>query len=223
MQIRLKQAKFMKIKFIILFVLISFINCFSQEINKTDNNIEFNDGVFLTFDDFKKNSGIAFSQIISEKEFDNPNEINDFLKNKKIYIFDNNGIKKEIKTKNIWGYCFNNKIYIHLNNQYNFIPIVGSISHFISNKEVYHNTYTDPFDQTYNYSANNNYRTSEPQEYILDFYSGIVYEFNIKNFLLLLSKDEELYKEFVDLPKRKQRQMIYIYLRRFNQKHPVGL
>ena len=206
----------MQIKIAILFLIIG-LSSFAQ---KTENNFTFNDGIFLTFNDFKSNNSIAFSQIISDIQLNNTSSINDILKKKKIIFFDNNGIQQERKTKTIWGYCFNNKIYIHFNNEYNIIPIVGNISHFVANKQVYHNTYVDPFDAQYT-SGYNNYRTSEPQEYILDFNSGAVYEFNIKNFSLLLSKDEKLYTEFANLKKRQQRQMIYIYLRRFNKDNPI--
>ncbi len=209
----------MQIKIFILLLLITNTNIFAQE--TSDNKLNFNDGIFITFNNFKHNSSIAFSQIITNEQLNNTNSINEILKQKKINFFDNNGIKQELKTKTIWGYSFNNKIYIHYNNEYNIIPIIGSISHFIANKQVYHNTYVDPFDAQYT-SGYNNYRTSEPQEYILDFNSGAIYEFNIKNFLLLLSKDEKLYTEFTKLKKRQQRQMIYIYLRKFNEKNPIS-
>jgi len=207
-----------KIKYYILlfFVFSTYISAQAQD------NIKFNDGVFISFDDFKHNKSIAFSQLITNNDLYNENSVKEFLNKKKIYFFDNNGIKQELKTKIIWGYCINNKIYIHYNNEYNIIPFVGSISHFIANKQVYHNTYTDPFADPYS-AGYNNYSTSESREYILDFDTGVVYEFNTKNFLLLLSKDNELYTEFVNLKKRKQRQMMYIYLRRFNEKHQISL
>jgi len=211
----IQNSKQMRFKIILILFIALSINIFAQD----NQNLTFNDGIFISFNDFKQNQSIAFSQIISNKPIEN--DIKEFLKKKKINYFDNNGIQQELKTKNIWGYCYNNKIYIHYNNEYNIIPIIGSISHFIANKQVYTQAYSDPFQSPYSY--NDTYKTSEPQEYILDINSGAVYEFNIKNFLLLLSKDNDLYTEFIKLKKRQQRQMIYIYLRRFNEKHRITL
>lgn len=208
----------MKIK--LLFILLSiYFNSYSQNNNtKYGNNFSFNDGIYINFDDFKTNQSIAFSQIITNKIPENIESINALLKNKKIKYFDKNGVENEIKSKSIWGYSFNNKVYINLNGEFNIIPIIGNISHFIANKQVYNNSYIDPFDDGF---SSIDRPTTEPQEYILDFNTGAIYEFTIKNFQLLISVDSTLYTEFAKLKKREKREMIYIFLRRFNKSHPI--
>ena len=48
-------------------------------------------------------------------------------------------------------------------------------------------------------------------------------EFTLDNTKRLLMKDAELYEEFVKERKKKQKDLMFIYLRKYNEKHPLML
>lgn len=75
--------------------------------------------------------------------------------------------------------------------------------------------YNDPFGNPY---PRYTYISSQ---YILDFEFGKVLEFTVENMEAVLQRDAELYKEFLALKKRKKRDSIFLYLRKYNEKHPI--
>jgi hypothetical protein len=58
--------------------------------------------------------------------------------------------------------------------------------------------------------------------YILSFDTSNIYKFKLKEFSMLLEKkDKELFDEFSKFPNSKQKDMMFIYLTKLNEKHPV--
>jgi hypothetical protein len=60
-------------------------------------------------------------------------------------------------------------------------------------------------------------------QYTIEFETGKVIEYDLKNVELLLMKDPELYDEFMQLSRKKKKQMMFLYLRKYNEKHPLYL
>jgi len=58
-------------------------------------------------------------------------------------------------------------------------------------------------------------------QYLLDFESGKIMEFNRESVKILLMQDSELYDEFMKIKKRKQDDLLFFFLRRLNEKNPV--
>ena len=58
---------------------------------------------------------------------------------------------------------------------------------------------------------------------MIDFETGKAYEYDRNNLEMLLMKDPELYEEFVSLRNRNQKKMMFVYLRKFNERNPVML
>ena len=185
---------------------------------------KFKDGLFLNFEQVKLNDPIQKSQIVTKIDYNSFNFYETLFQDEKISLYDNLGIKKDLKIKKIWGFSDRGVLYINLNEEFNRIPVFGSISHFIANK-----TYTeyDPYSYSpYNRYSTHHYSDSRTtktvlMQYILDFESGKIYDFNYKSVELLISKDEELYEEFVKLSNRKKKKLKFLYLRKYNKKHPV--
>jgi hypothetical protein len=48
-------------------------------------------------------------------------------------------------------------------------------------------------------------------------------EYDTKNVEVLLMKDPELYDEFVRLSRKKKKQMLFYYIRKYNEKNPLYL
>ena len=48
-------------------------------------------------------------------------------------------------------------------------------------------------------------------------------EYDIENTELLLMRDSELYEEFVRLPNNKRKDLMFVYIRKYNEKNPLYL
>jgi len=46
-------------------------------------------------------------------------------------------------------------------------------------------------------------------------------EFNVENTKLLLMKDITLYEEYVQLSRKKKKELMFVYMRKFNDKNPL--
>ena len=61
-------------------------------------------------------------------------------------------------------------------------------------------------------------------EYIIinnELYCGKILEFNVENTELLLMKDNQLYEEYVQLSHKKKKDLMFVYIRKFNEKNPL--
>jgi hypothetical protein len=59
------------------------------------------------------------------------------------------------------------------------------------------------------------------KQYIFDFEEGKKLEFDVENTELLLMKDSKLYEEFVQLSRKKKRDLMFVYIRKFNENNPL--
>jgi len=212
----------------LLIILLTFLslNISAQENNtpegyvKYTNAFKFKDGIYENFIQVKENNPIQKSQIVTNIDYNSFDFYDLLLEEKTIKVYDNLGVNKEIKTENIWGFSNKGVLYINLNDEYNRIPVFGSISHFIANK-----TYVeyDPYSyNSYNRYSYDPYNTKTVlMQYLLDFETGKIYDFNYKSVELLIAKDQDLYEEFSKLSKRKKKKLQFLYIRKYNQKHPV--
>ena len=124
-----------------------------------------------------------------------------------------------VKTSDIWGYARKGSLYIQKGELFNRMPVLGSICHFVANVTVYNDRHYDPY---YNYSYNvQPNTTNELRQFILDFETGKVLEYNYESVLIILMRDEELYEEFNNLKKRKKREKKFLYVRKYNEKYPL--
>ena len=64
---------------------------------------------------------------------------------------------------------------------------------------------------------------TELRQYLMDFESGEVMEYDIEGVEILLMKDPELHDEYVSLSRRKKGQLKFVYIRKYNEKHPLYL
>ena len=194
-------------------------------------DFEFRDGLFANFETVKENNPIPPARIVTDEDLFDRAFYDKMTVLKEIVIYDENGVKKVLKTENIWGYSRNGILYINVGSAFHRISFMGSISHFVATVTTYNpNTY-DPY--YYNPYYSNSYyynRYSQPQsnvgstdlrQYLLDFETGDVMEYDTESVEVLLMKDPELADEFQALRSRQQKQMKFVYIRRFNEKHPL--
>jgi hypothetical protein len=58
-------------------------------------------------------------------------------------------------------------------------------------------------------------------QYLIDFETGKILEYDVDNTELLLMKDSELYEEYMRLPNKKRKDLMFVYIRKFNEKNPL--
>ena len=227
----------MKYQFVIIFAFIMIATGFSQQrdtshLTRYTQDFKFTDGIFLNFEQVKNNSPLARSKILTTIDYNDEDFFGQILKEKLISFYDELGSKQSVETKKIWGYARNGNLYIKVNDELNRITFVGSISHFIANINSYPNRSYDPYMyngyseyNAYNYGYGNPYSNNvvnkEVRQFILDFETGKVLDFEVKEMETILIRDAKLYEEFSSLNARKQKQLKFVYLRKYNERNPL--
>lgn len=186
----------------------------------------FNEGIFLNFDQVKQNSPLPKTHIITTIDYNTLDFFDQLVENKTISIIDQYGMQQNMKIGSIWGYSKRGILYINHNNEFNRIPVLGNISHFVANKTyVDSRNYNDPYYYNpYNYNMRNTQpttTTTELRQYILDFETGKVMDYSTDVVEVILMRDTELYDEFNALKKREKKKMIFLYLRKYNNRNPI--
>jgi len=188
---------------------------FILEVNLIAQNEKLKSGIYLNFQNFKNNNPLPIEKICFEKKA-GLFLIDNLVNNDKFTFVDDSGFVREFYTKNIWGFYENGNIYIKRNREFFKIIYVGKISFFISKIQ------TVMSEQLFEMSPYKRiFPNEEFKQYLLDFETGQVYDFNEKNLEKLLANDTLLYNEFKSLSKKQKKQLKFYYIRRYNEKHPL--
>lgn len=179
-------------------------------------NFRLADGIYLQFGNFRTNKPIPKSRIVSDYDSTRLDFIRQVLSKNTMVYKDDNGTEQTVSTSKIWGYAENGAVYLWLNNAFNRIMVIGSICHFTA------------YETTYAYMGSpvgygSPYGTPQQQlvQLVLDTKTGSVLQFNSDVILKLLQPDKKLFDEFSALHKKKRREQMFIYLRKFNEAHPL--
>ncbi len=185
-------------------------------------DFKFNDGIFMDYNDFKMNNAVPFEHIITSYNPQSPDFLTQLISEPECKYYQD-GQKKTVSTKTIWGYSKNGVVHIQYSKAFYRIPLLGQISFFIANVEVVRsNGYTgNPYQNSVYYPYEGTYTSTELRKFIFDFSTGMVFEYSIENLTRFMSADQALYQEFTSLKKRKQKELDFLYLRKFNDKHPI--
>ena len=232
-----------KMKYILVFLTLAINSAFlafsqsgEKRIDKYSPDFEFKNGIYLDFSNVKMNNPLPSSRIVSEIPHDDPSFYDKLMSSKKVTYFDDFGVQQTLSSDDIWGFSRNGIIYIKIGNGFSRVTIIGGICHFVADITTYSSRYNDPYNYypysnyPYSYSpygynrygySPGNYSTSEMKQYLIDFETGKVMEYNEKNLSVLLMKDPELHDEYVSLRKKKQKQLKFLYIRKYNEKNPI--
>lgn len=201
----------------------------SDSVKKVIYNSEFRfkDGLYLNFAQVKNNHPVLKERLVANVGAEDERFFDLILADKQITYFDDFGTKQQTTAKSLWGYTMNGILYIRLYDSYNRISYVGNICHFIATITVT-NRSTDPYFYSpyyYNRSlySSSGATSSEMKQFLIDFDSGKVYDYDEKSVGVLLMKDSLLYDEYSTLKKKKREQLKFFYIRKFNEKHPLML
>jgi hypothetical protein len=219
------------ILFIINLLLIPSIAISQTDTVKYTPEFEFKDGFYFSFSQVKQNDPIPGARLISDYDHNDVDFYNKILDQKHLAFFDKNGVRQQVPVSKLWGFSRNGVLYIKLGEGFHRITIVGSICHFVATVTTYNDRYYDPYYggrygrtpyyDPYSPYNRRNTRNSEMRQYLLDFESGKVMDYDFKSIEVLLMKDPELHDEFAELRKRKKKQLKFYYLRKFNERNPL--
>ena len=210
---------------------------------KYTTEFKFRDGFYLNFEQVRNNKPIPKSRILTSIEYNSNSFFDQITEQPKFTYFDDLGNSQEVETGKLWGYSKNGILFINIQGSFNKITIMGNICHFVANITIYNNRYNSPYGYSpygyspYGYSSygygyspygyspygygSPGYRTTELRQFILDFNTGKVLEYDSKNILMLIMSDPELHDEYSNLRSKKQRQLQFMYIRKFNERHPL--
>jgi hypothetical protein len=206
-------------------------------------DFRFTDGIYLNFDQVRLNKPIPKAKLLTSVDYNDREFFKKIMEIENIYYYDNMGIRQEIAKNTIWGYARNGILYIQIQENFNRITFVGSICHFVADITTYDSRYNsspygyyDPYYSPYGYSnyyspytyyspyspyRQSNVGRNELKQYLIDFESGKVIEFDVDNTELLLMKDNQLYDEYIQLSRKKKKEQMFVYIRKFNEKNPL--
>lgn len=203
-------------------------------------DFRFNDGIFFNFEQVRANEPVSKAKILTSADYNDRDFFKKVFENDKIYYYNAMGIREEVSKEDIWGYSRNGILYIQVQGGFNRITYVGNVCHFVADITSYDRRYYgspynhyDPYYSPYSYNSYYSpyympYRPTtvsrnELVQYMIDFETGNLIEYELKNVEAILSKDPELYDEFMKLRRKKKKQMMFLYLRKYNEKHPLYL
>ncbi|MBN1116259.1 MAG: hypothetical protein JXA77_03575 [Bacteroidales bacterium] len=208
----------------------SFVGCqeSSDSLFEYTSDFKFTEGVYPDFESVLRNTPIPKGRIISEYSFSDNEFFTHVLGKKYVYYFDNLGNRIEFPTNKIWGYSRNGFLYIQVSRGFYRITMLGSISHFLAYETTeYYNNYnpynTSPYYNTYTYSSPSRSSSTEMRQYLLDFKTGQLMDYTVQAVEVLLMYDPDLHTEYMQLSKRKKKQMKFLYIRKFNERNPLYL
>lgn len=195
-----------------------------QLVSQTDSVLvtelaPFNDGLYLTHSDHRHNKPIPKQDIVTKI---NKDQVDFFYKvtSEKTLEYLANGASLTIDPKTIWGFVQNHVLFINYKGVFYRVPVFGSISYFVGVIEVT-GYYTGVYDPMYGMGGGRAIKTKELSEFILNYYEGKVYPFEMDLLDKLLSTDEVVYKEFKSLSRRKRQKQVTRFIRMYNDRHPV--
>jgi hypothetical protein len=204
-------------------------------------DFRFTDGIYLSFDQVKLNKPIPKAKILTSVDYNDREFFKKVMEPGKIYFYDNMGVRQEVAINNIWGYSRNGVLYVQIQGNFNRITFVGSICHFVADITTYDSRYYnspygyyDPYYSPYGYRSyynpynpyyypygQSNMSRTELKQYLIDFESGKILEFDVSNTELLLMKDSKLYEEYVQLSRKKKKELMFVYIRKFDENNPL--
>jgi len=221
----------MKIKHIFSWLLLlGSCFCFSQ--NDSIPNVApesvLKDGIYLSFDDLKTNNPLPKENVINNDDKTQSDFISKTLSSNKEIMFTYKGSQYRAEVSKIWGYCQNGNVYVHYADKFARITVFGNISHFLATVMVtryvsnggyggygmgmgYGGGYSVPVKQ------------AEVHEFLMDYNSGDIIECTPTNLETFLSKDMRLYNQYLQIKKRKRKDFMILYIRKYNAEHPITI
>jgi hypothetical protein len=215
-------------------LLLSLSTLFAQDapdgMVKYSPDFRFNEGIYPNFQSVRNNDPIPKTRLVSYADLFSRDFFERVTEEKEIVFYDDFGVKQELKTSDIWGYGRNGILFVNLGSKFHRVSFIGNIGHFVATITTYNQGYYDPYYYSPSYYQNRyyrapgtNYSTTEVRQYLIDFETGDLMEFDVPSVEILLMKDPELHDEYMSLRRKKKKQYKFVYIRKFNERNPLYL
>jgi hypothetical protein len=174
------------------------------------------DGIFMSFEDFQILRLVPKTAVTTTV----PTHYLDFfsrvLFEKELIITTEYG-ERRVPSASVWGFLQNNVLYLNYRGEFYRVPVFGTFSYFVATVVVSSPGFYDPrFGTTISGGT-----TREIREFMMDIVEGRVKELSHENVRQVFSRDPALWAEYSKLSRRKQKDQLYRFIRRFNETHPV--
>lgn len=177
---------------------------------------QFNEGVYATIKNFKQNNPINKKEITTPIPKNQLGFYKELVQTTIISYKDSTNKEQQLESSSIWGYCQNRSIFLNFNSAFNRLNVIGYLCHFTATVKS-ENIYSDP---TGHGISNAN---TELHQFILNTETNEVLDFTVQNMELVFKNDPELLEQFRKLKKKAKSDSIFIYLRKYNERHPLYL
>lgn len=178
-----------------------------------DKRFAFQPGLYFTIEDYKANHANVKLEQLCDKSGKRIFDLD--INSGTIYYLEGSEVKS-FRGDHLFGYCYKNSYYVRLEyNQVSYfarLVVIGSLSHFVCEVKTH---ISDP------YSPMNSRTSYSLVQFILDYETGRIAPFSQDNFEYFLTKDQDLNLEYQALSKKKKRDLMFLYLRKYNEKHPI--
>ena len=225
----------MKTFFIHIFLFLALLSkTFSQNdsLPPTDE-VVLKDGVYLSFNDLKNNNPLPKENIVINGDKTQPDFISKTLSDNKEIIFSYKGSQYKAEVNKIWGYCQNGIISVNYLGKFSRITLFGTISHFLATIAVTRYVNNGGYGMGmggmgyggmgYGMGGPSVKQTvNETHEFLLDFKTGDIAECTTTNLEVLLSRDMKLYEQYMNLKRKKRKEFMLLYIRKYDNEHPVS-
>ncbi len=177
---------------------------------------ELNDGLYLSVEDLQYNDPVPPTYLINDLDIRKPDYLDLVVQLDSIRYYDSEEMEARIANHDLWGYCKNGIPYVNFDDQFARVQVVGSICHFTSIVEVM-SYVSDPFDRMGMLTP---VVTQEIMENMIDLATGKISRFEDDVFLNVLQRDSQLYREYLALKPKEQKQKRFRYLTLYNERNP---
>ncbi len=224
---------------------------FGQELVQYSSDFQFQDGVYLSFQDFENNRPIAPTYILSNLDIRSADYIEQVLELDTLTYYDGLFEEQKVLASQVWGFSRGGKVYIGFWDleekddgkieegwyplmfigAYSYFTVVATVSRFIpptpgpmmsARGTIRNDGYMYPEDGVaYDERVTVHQLLEAKTGNIVSIAQG---EFNAIDLDLmqeLLQKDPALLQEYHALSKREQKQKSMFYIRRFNDRNPI--
>ncbi len=205
----------------VLFFFFAMLQTSAQEVVQYAPGFEFREGVYLNFEQFKNNKPVPKNSIISKFNRFETEFLSTVLDEKTFSYKDEKDSTHIVNSDEVWGFSRNDAIFIRVEDDFNRIAVLGSISHFVATITVYYNGVNNAFFNPYSGPASMPNTTQEMHQMMLDFKTGRTTDFTQENLENILQRDQKLFDEFNALKKSQKKDLLFLYLRKYNEKHPI--
>ena len=184
----------------------------AYQVIANQEKLQFEEGLYLHFKDWKNNAPISRAQIISLADPNDPYFFEDILSQSYVSYYNHYGEVQRMKSSKVFGYCQDNIIYTRDHAE---IRTIGAICMFtevrpVTNIERTFASLAFPFPP----------RNETAKSFIIDFEYNRKLFFNRRNMEDILARDRDLFQDYLDT-KGKWKDKIHQFIAPYNERNPI--